>query len=256
MCCYDRVFKKSFTMKSGIGIMIGLGLSAVVWRLRQSGTLDAVPPATVTTNADGEEVQAQVEGGRAKLIAFDKNSTIKDALRILAALYEKNIVPSGKIDGILGFTKLRDVSFEEAMEAVLGSTLVYRQEGQLIKIYGREEYKKAEEEMQKAQEEAEQKRKKELEDPARMICKVFTLYYVSAAEASPLVQSVLSSNGTVKASTKSQTALPTGQSISGGSGGEIAWPSTIPWSSRTIRRTCLWWRPCSRTWTCVPSRSW
>ncbi|MDH7600443.1 MAG: secretin N-terminal domain-containing protein, partial [Sedimentisphaerales bacterium] len=71
----------------------------------------------------------------------------------------------------------------------------------------------------KAEEEAEKRRQKELLDPARMVCKAFTLYYISAAEAAGLVQSVLSPNGVIKASSKADSTLPTGQSISGGPGG-------------------------------------
>jgi hypothetical protein len=149
MCRNDRVFKKLITMKILVGIVIGMGLSVLVAAAEPN---QVTPPATVTTTVGGEVVQTQVEGGRARLIAFEKNSTIKDALRILAALYERNIVPSGKVDGILGFTRLRDVTFDEAMEAVLGGALVYQQEGQLIKVYGKEEYKKVQEETLKAQE--------------------------------------------------------------------------------------------------------
>lgn len=202
-----------------------IGLSPVLWMAIvialcagvavEAQAPDANQPIQMVTPMEGVEVQGKVEGGRVKLIAFEKNCPIKDALRILAALYEKNIVPSGKVDGVLGFSRLLDVTFDEALSAVLGTTFVAEEDGQLIRVFPKEEYKRRLEEL----EQAEAKRKKELADPARMVCKVFTLYYISATEAAPLVQSVLSTNGSVKASSKAQAALPTGQSISGGSGG-------------------------------------
>ena len=219
MCNNIRELKSGIGLRSVLWIAVGMGICSAVAVETHAAARDCNQPAAVTAAADVAEVQGQMDGGRVKLIAFEKNCPMKDALRILAALYEKNIVPSGKVDGVLGFTRLLDVTFEEAMDAVLGTAFVAQQEGQLISVYPKEEYRKRQEEMEKAREEAEKRRKKELEDPARMICKVFTLYYISAAEASPLVQSVLSANGTVKASTKAAAALPTGQSISGGSGG-------------------------------------
>jgi len=198
---------------------------------------------------------ARFNGSKAELIVFEKNCTVTEALRILAALYQKNIVPCGKVEGVLGFTRLMNVTFEEALDAVLGIDYVAQQQGSLIKVYPREEFKRIQEEAKKAQEEAkraqeeeqrkqklaqeeeikrqkqaleeakkaqeeaEKRRQQELLDPGRMVCKVFTLYYISAAEAAGLVQSVLSPNGIAKASAKADTSLPTGQSISGGAGG-------------------------------------
>jgi len=134
-------------------------------------------------------------------IKFNKEEGIKEALRILATLYQKNIVPSATVDGVLGFTTLKEVTFEEAMGAILGSNFVYEQDGNLIRVYTKEEYRKIK------------------EDKNRMICKVFTLYYITAAEAMQLVAPVLSGAGTVKGSTPAQTVVPTGESISVGSGG-------------------------------------
>ncbi|MDH7600452.1 MAG: hypothetical protein QHH07_12610, partial [Sedimentisphaerales bacterium] len=103
--------------------------------------------------ARSEAWQARFHGSKADLIVFEKNCTVSEALRILASLYQKNIVPCGKVDGLLGFTRLVDVTFEEALDAVLGIDYVAEPSGSLIKVYRRDDYKKIQEEAKKAQEE-------------------------------------------------------------------------------------------------------
>jgi len=148
----------------------------------------------------GEDIPA---GGTIQSITFDKDTAIKDGLRVLSAMYKKNIVPSPKVDGVMGFTRLYNVTFEEAMDAILGVNFKYEQEGQLIKVYTREEYKKIK------------------EDKDRMVHKVFTLYYISAAEAVKLVSPVLSSAGRMTASSPAETGISTGrEGISGEVGGD------------------------------------
>ncbi|MCZ6774646.1 MAG: hypothetical protein O7G83_22050 [Proteobacteria bacterium] len=135
------------------------------------------------------------------MIAFNKDCPLKDALNVLAANYQKNIVPSSRVEGFLGFSRLRNVTFEEAMDAVLGNNFVYEEKGRIIKVYSREEYRKI-----KA-------------DVDRMVYRVFTLYYMSAFEALNLIGPVLSGAGMVKASTPAEVAVPTGESISNGASG-------------------------------------
>ena len=89
---------------------------------------------------------------------FDANFSIRDALAILGSMYQKNIVPTPNVDGMLAFRSLSNVTFEEAIDAILGDNFRYVQEGNLIKVYTREEYKKI------------------MEDKERMITKIFTLY--------------------------------------------------------------------------------
>ncbi len=126
---------------------------------------------------------------------------VREALAMLASLCKKNIVPSPSVDGQLAFRRLVDVTFEEAMDAILGDNFKYEQKGNLVRVYTKEEYKEI------------------MEDTARMTYKVFTLYYITAAEAMELVTPVLSSAGTVKGSSPAETVVPTGESISGGTGG-------------------------------------
>jgi len=130
----------------------------------------------------------------------------------LSALYKKNIAPSPNVDGVLGFTRLYNVTFEEAMGAILGANLKYEQVGNVIKVYTKEEYKKFK------------------EDESRMIHKVFTLYYLTAEEASKLIKPVLSSAGQVQSSTAAEEGISIGkEGVSGSKGGgdNMAWHDTI-----------------------------
>jgi len=140
-------------------------------------------------------------GAEIQTITFKKGATIREALRTLGAKYQRNIVPSPKVEGILGFTKLYDVTFEEAIDAILGPNLKYKQEGKIIKVYTRSEYQQMK------------------TDPERMKRKVFTLYYISAAEAMQLIAPVLSKASIIKGSSPAETVVPTGEAISAGASG-------------------------------------
>ncbi|UCG59916.1 MAG: type II secretion system protein GspD [Phycisphaerales bacterium] len=135
--------------------------------------------------------------GRMSFIAFEKDSSIKKGLHTLALYFKENIVPSSGVDGVLGFTRLRNVTFEEAMDAVLGADFKYDRVGPLIKVYTKEEYKKIK------------------EDPDRKVHKVIVLYYITAVEAKNLVTPVLSADALVQTSSPAETDLSAG----GGSGG-------------------------------------
>lgn len=153
---------------------IHLGKKLFVWVLVLAVTAGiAIGEASAEDASTDKAIQS---------IAFEKDTTITDALRILGEMYQKNIVPSPKVEGVLGFRKLRNVTFEEAMDAILGENFKYEQKGNLIKVYTKDEYKKIK------------------EDTDRMIQKVFTLYYVNATEMEKLIRPVLSSNALVAAS--------------------------------------------------------
>jgi type IV pilus assembly protein PilQ len=148
--------------------------------------------------------QAQVDfsnGCLIKFIAFQKDMTIRDGLRLLAALCKKNIVPSAKVEGPLAISRLYNVTFEQALEAVLGTGYKYEQDGDFVKVYTTEELKKIK------------------EDPERMVYKVVTLYYITAAEAAKLVQPVLSGASEAKIQMTSAAPKTISSGGSGGSGG-------------------------------------
>ncbi len=160
-----------------------------------------------------EPNQAQVdfsdEGCVIKFIAFQKESNIRDGLRLLAALCRKNIIPSANVDGPLTISRLYNVTFDEALKAVLGFGFKYEQDGQFIRVYTAEEYKKIK------------------EDPSRMIHKVITLYYITAEEAEKLIRPVLSAGAQITRTTAAEEEISdassggtTGGGLSGGGGGD------------------------------------
>jgi type II secretory pathway component GspD/PulD (secretin) len=146
---------------------------------------------------------------------------VRKALAMLGNQCQKNIVPSPSVDGVLAFRSLRNVTFEEAMDAILGDNFKYEQDGKLIKVYTKDEYKKLK------------------EDPARMEDRVFTLYYITADEADKLIAPVLSGSASAKIakSTAAEKTISSGStggtsgtgssSGSGGSGDKMALNDTI-----------------------------
>jgi type IV pilus assembly protein PilQ len=134
-------------------------------------------------------------------ISFKPGMSVRDALRFLGTKYRKNIVPSAKVDGQVTVGTLYDVTFEGALNAILGKRFKCDEKEGVIWVYDAEEYKKIKEDLE------------------RMEYKVFTLYYISAAEAQKLITPVLSGKGTIQGSSPAETILPTGESISVGSAG-------------------------------------
>jgi type IV pilus assembly protein PilQ len=164
------------------------------------------------TGSAAESPAVVPEGGRIPIFNCEEDFGIRKALAMLGSMCQKNIVPSPSVDGQLAFRSLRDVTFEEAMDAILGEAFVYEAKGNLIKVYTKEEYKKIK------------------EDPARMEHKIFTLYYITADEAGRLIEPVLSGNAVIQKSTPAETGITGGSgggggssssSSSGGSGGSL-----------------------------------
>lgn len=162
-----------------------------------------VTESAVSDAASSTETEAVTPGGKIQTITFKKDMRIQDALQFLAARYQKNIVPSSKVDGAITITNLYDVTFEQALDAILGIGFTYQEQGNFINVYTAAEYKTIR------------------EDPGRMSYKIFTLYYVTATEAKKLVTPVLSSNASMKieTTTAAKTEFPTGESISSVTGG-------------------------------------
>ncbi len=138
-----------------------------------------------TEAAAEEEMQQALAGQSIQTISFKKDMPIKDALRMLAQMYQKNIVPSAAVDGIVTVTNLYDVTFEEALQAILG-THKYEIKGNFIKIYTNEEF---------------------MADKSRFEHAMIPLYYINAAEAQKLAEPLLSEYGRLGAT--SPAALDT-----------------------------------------------
>lgn len=137
--------------------------------------VQAAAPATPTETAAAEEevIQPVLSGQSIQTISFKKDMPIKDALRMLAQMYQKNIVPSAKVDGIVTVSYLYDVTFEEALQAILG-THKYEAKGNFIKVYTNEEF---------------------MQDKSRFEFKTIPLYYINAEEAKKLATPLLSEFG-------------------------------------------------------------
>jgi type II secretory pathway component GspD/PulD (secretin) len=169
----------------------------------------AAEPNSTGVPANGLTVDPNVgqvdpTGTKITFVAFQKDSNIRDGLRLLAALCKKNIVPTGGVDGPLTVSRLYDVTFEEALDAILGFGFRYEQVGDFVRVYTAEQYKKMR------------------EDPERMVFKVITLYYLTADEAVKLVTPVLSGSASarVQATTAAENSISGGEgSLGGGSGG-------------------------------------
>jgi type IV pilus assembly protein PilQ len=125
----------------------------------------------------------------------EEDFDVRKALAMLGSLCDKNIVPSPNVNGSLAFRSLKNVTFEEAMDAILGENFKYEQDGKLIKVYTKDEYIKMK------------------EDPARMTHEVFTLYYITAKEAHNLITPVLSKSAQVQVTTEAE------KDVSGGGSG-------------------------------------
>ncbi|MHC4291418.1 MAG: type II secretion system protein GspD [Planctomycetota bacterium] len=164
------------------GVWIVVALSAVLLM----GQVHADEPAAAAEEA---VVQDAVLGQSIQTIAFKKDMPIKDALRMLAQMYQKNIVPSASVDGIVTVTNLYDVTFEEAMQAILG-THKYEVKGNFIKVYTNDEF---------------------MADESRFEHAMITLHYINSDEAVQLATPLLSESGSIGATTAADPQMVAGE---------------------------------------------
>jgi len=134
------------------------------------GTTDAVPEAVPSAP---EPRPAACSMQSVQSISFRKDMPIRDALQMLAQMYHKNIVPSARVDGMVTVTNLYDVTFEEALQAILG-THKYEIKGNFVKVYTNEEF---------------------MADKTRFEYATIPLYYINAEEAKKLAEPLLSEFG-------------------------------------------------------------
>lgn len=168
------------------------------WAVAAEPNSAAAAPAVSANGPVVDPNMGQVDpaSGRTELIRFQKDSNVRQALSLLEKLWKKNIIASPGVDGPLTVTSLYNVTFEEALDAILGFGFKYEQDGDFVRVYTTEQYKKMK------------------EDPERMVFRVITLYYLSADEAVKLVTPVLSGS----ASAKVQATTAAENRISGGEG--------------------------------------
>ncbi|HBG78517.1 MAG TPA: hypothetical protein DDW84_06715 [Phycisphaerales bacterium] len=128
----------------------------------------------------------------AQSISFRKDMSIRDALRFLAAKYQKNIIPSANVNGKLNVTSLYNVSFEQALNAILGPGYHYEIDGNFIRIYTTEEYAKYS------------------NDSTRLTSRVYSLYYLNAEEVKTLITPIMSLVGRVASTTAASSDTEAG----------------------------------------------
>jgi len=175
--------KKRSLAATGVWVVLGL---SIVLCVGPAYAADESAEAVTDATAAQDAVLAQ----SIQTISFKKDMPIKDALRMLAQMYQKNIVPSASVDGIVTVTNLYDVTFEEAMQAVLG-TNKYEVKGNFIKVYTNEEF---------------------MADKDRFEHAMITLYYINSDEAMKLATPLLSEFGKVGATTAAPSEMQAGQS--------------------------------------------
>lgn len=128
-------------------------------------------------------VEEAGDTGTLKFLNFQSDTTLQKGLRLLAAKYRKNIVPSPNVKGNVTVGRLYDVTFKEAMNAMLGYQFKWEDDGRFVWVYTAAEYEKIK------------------MDKQRMVSKVFTLYYINAEEAKKILDSSLSEFGGIAATT-------------------------------------------------------
>jgi len=149
----------------------------------------------IVTTAAGANATAGKPPQTIDKFDVEEDFDVRKALAMLGSLCDKNIVPSPNVNGALAFRSLKNVTFEEAMDAILGENFKYEEDGKLIKVYTKAEYKQFK------------------EDPDRMMSKVFTLYYITAQEAQNLISPVISDNAKIQVTTEAE------KDVSGDTGG-------------------------------------
>jgi type IV pilus assembly protein PilQ len=156
------------------------------------------------------ESEETIGGQAIQSLSFKEGTTISAALRMLALKYQKNIVRTERVEGQITVTDLFNVTFEEALQALIG-TNKFDIHDNFIKIYTPEEY-----EQLKA-------------DTRRMEDACFVLHYMTSDEAQKMIEPLLSGEGKISVSTGSERGVPSGESISSDSAGgdSMAFQDTV-----------------------------
>jgi hypothetical protein len=107
-----------------------------------------------------EKTASNNSGGDSKShqhITFIEGMSIREALRFLGKGFKKNIIPSEKVGGQVPVNELYNVTFEEALQAILG-THKYIIDGKFIRVYTEEEFESIPEGKSNSQIEVEYRR--------------------------------------------------------------------------------------------------
>lgn len=166
---------KTYLAAVSVWLLAVLGLTAlVVGQESEAVSLDETAASAPEVAPSAPEPQpAAYSMQSVQSISFRKDMPIRDALQMLAQMYHKNIVPSARVDGMVTVTNLYDVTFEEALQAILG-THKYEIKGNFVKVYTNEEF---------------------MADKTRFEYATIPLYYINAEEAKKLAEPLLSEFG-------------------------------------------------------------
>ncbi|MHC4927813.1 MAG: hypothetical protein ACYTER_10930 [Planctomycetota bacterium] len=87
---------------------------------------------TASLASAADEAVSETAGQSIQSFSFKEDTTLKKALNLLQQMYEKNIVPTEKVDlnAMVTASHLYDVTFEEALGSRFGFQQV-RSQGQL-----------------------------------------------------------------------------------------------------------------------------
>jgi len=163
------------------------------------------PEAPEVVESTQQEVPGVAEdelGAQAiQTLSFKEGTTISAALRMLQLKYQKNIIPISRMDDQITVFELFNVTFEEALQAIIGINKFEVQENGSITVYTPDEYEQI------------------MQDMRRMENRIFTLYYISAEEAKTLITPVLSEVGSIEATKPPEIGISSGGDLSVQEGG-------------------------------------
>ncbi len=182
LCVYGQTKKWFLMLAVGFAVVLSAGVTA---EEAAAPTVEVKPAEAPKEAAPAEPLKAESSPAETAVVAinpqslqtitFKKDMGIKDALRMLAQMYQKNIVPSAKVDGMVTVTNLYDVTFEEALKSVLG-THRYEIKGNFVQVFTMEEFKA---------------------DKSRLENAIIELFYINADEAKKLAEPLLSDMGKI-----------------------------------------------------------
>ena len=150
----------------------------------QKDSVSTPPPATPsksnasTASAPAEETTVRVSRPGTFEIHF-RDSGLREAFELLGSQGHKNIVATKEVSGKVN-ADLYDVTFKEALEAILGSTgFAYVEEGNFIYVMTPEQLQK------------------KIESLRKLSTRAFRLVYIGAADAKVLITPALSKEGSI-----------------------------------------------------------
>lgn len=155
------------------------------------------PSSPTTTSAPAEETTVRLSRPGTFEIHF-RDSGLREAFELLGSQGHKNIVATKDVTGKVN-ADLYDVTFKEALEAILGSTgFAYVEEGNFIYVMTQEQLQK------------------KLDAMRKLSTRVFHLVYITAADTKTLITPALSKDGSVQVTPTAAAGIGTSSTDAGG----------------------------------------